>query len=72
MEGAKDNTTMKKTYIKPENTVVRINLESLVAVSPLTPQDTALDPDNVDDEITQTGDVGSREVIRSRGAWEEW
>ena len=63
---------MKKTYIEPQNTVVRINLESLVATSPLTPQNTSLNPESVDDEIQSSGDVGARDVIRSSGAWEEW
>lgn len=55
---------MKKTYIKPENTVVRLNTETMIAQSPA---------------LTGTytgGEVLSREVIqqdiKSQDAWEEW
>jgi hypothetical protein len=58
---------MKKTYIKPENTVVRINPESLVAASPETPQNVTVNP--LDEEVT---DPGAREIISSQDVWEEW
>lgn len=55
---------MKKTYIEPKNTVVRINVEAMIASSPA---------------LTGTysgGEVLSREVVRedikSQDAWEEW
>jgi len=55
---------MKKTYIKPENTVVRLNTETMIAQSP---------------GLTGTyngGSVLSREVvhedIEAPDAWEEW
>jgi len=55
---------MKKTYIEPKNTVVKISLETLIAQSP---------------GLTGTykgGEVLSREVvhedIEAPDAWEEW
>ena len=57
---------MKKQYIKPENTVVEINLkETLLQMS--------------EGEGENAGEANSREVVISdetttiaRGAWEEW
>ena len=59
---------MKKTYIEPKNTVVRINLETLIAQSPT--GDVLVKPDK--DAITNSNNFGGREVIKTRDAWEEW
>ena len=50
---------MKKLYIKPENTVVRIEAEALIANSSLQLGG------------TQDGVAGAREVIQEPDAWEE-
>jgi len=61
---------MKKTYVKPETLVVAINVETLIALSPINEEATSGDPN---------GDGNSREVLISdettiiaRGAWETW
>ena len=62
---------MKKTYIKPETMVVRINMETLIAQSPTPPvnsEDAADDSYNPGDGSNSLG----REVIRSQDPWEEW
>lgn len=59
---------MKKTYIEPKNTVVRINLETLIAQSPT--GDVVVKPGET--PIEDPNDFGGREIISSRGAWEEW
>lgn len=61
---------MKKTYIKPENTVVLLNTETMIANS--------ADPTqffNTEEKAFVEGGIVEqdvREVIRSRDAWEEW
>ena len=55
---------MKKTYIKPENTVVRLNTETMIAQS--NPQY------NPDQSTTATSGNLAREVIQAPDAWEEW
>ena len=65
---------MKKTYIKPENTVVSINLETLIAQSPVSGTSGAEDL-GVNGGGTGSGGIheaSSREVIQSPDAWEEW
>jgi hypothetical protein len=58
---------MKKIYIKPENTVVAINVrENLMDASQGTLST------NEDDKITLPEDFGAREVIKTPDAWEEW
>ena len=57
---------MKKTYIEPKNTVVRIKLETLIASSP---ENVTLDKSG---SISSENEVGSREVINTPDAWEEW
>lgn len=58
---------MKKIYIKPENTVVAINVrENLMDASQGTLST------NEEDKITLPGDFGGREVIKSQDVWEEW
>ena len=57
---------MKKTYIKPENTIVLLNTETMIA------QSGKMDETK---EVPHEGDYytpGAREVISSRDAWEEW
>ena len=58
---------MKKTYIAPENTVVNIKLETMIAQSDPTPA--AL---NKSVTIDNVNNIGSREVIETPDAWEEW
>ncbi len=55
---------MKKTYIEPKNTVVKISLETLIAQSP------GLTGTYTDGEILSREVV--REDIKSQDAWEEW
>ena len=63
---------MKKIYIKPETLVVAVNVkEHLMEPSILTPETPANPADSGAGDITDTNILG-REVIRSRGAWEEW
>jgi len=58
---------MKKTYIKPENTVIAINVrENLMDAS-----QGSLST-NEEDRITLSNDFGGREVIEAPDAWEEW
>jgi len=59
---------MKKIYVKPENTVVRIKLGNLIAASPDNPTPQDLPGGSAEEEFTPK----AREVIQSRGAWEEW
>ena len=64
---------MKKTYIKPENTVVKFNVEQVICTS----IDTVEGGGGV---RVGTGGTGSssiisgeaREVIQVPNAWEEW
>lgn len=56
---------MKKTYIKPETTVVALNVCNNLLVESI------VDINN-DDAFPQEAVPEAREVIRSRGAWEEW
>ena len=62
---------MKRTYIKPDITVVALNVRDNVLVS------ISGDGDAIVGNGGGSGDGGiieadAREVIRSRGAWEEW
>jgi len=64
---------MKKTYIKPENTVVKLNLETLIANSPTPP--VATDPEQAADKNFDAGggsNTLAREVINTPNAWDEW
>ena len=56
---------MKKTYIEPKNTVVCINLETLIAQSPGYGGTTTENSGNLSREVV-------REDIKSQDAWEEW
>jgi len=58
---------MKKTYIEPKNTVVRINLETLIANSPT--GDVVVNRSG--SSISSSADFGGREVIDDPDAWEE-
>ena len=55
---------MKKIYIEPKNTVVRIKMETMIAQSAPDYKST-----NTTDEVS--GNL-SREVIQAPDAWEEW
>ena len=59
---------MKKTYIEPKNTVVSINLETLIAQSPT--GDVVAKPGGT--PIDNPGNFGGREVIKTPDVWEEW
>ena len=56
---------MKKTYIEPKNTVVRINMETMVATSPGYGGTTTENSGNLSREVV-------REDIEAPDAWEEW
>lgn len=58
---------MKKTYIKPENTVVTFNVEQIICESI---NNTNGGPD-VGEEMS-SGGANSRETIKSQDVWEEW
>ena len=59
---------MKKTYIEPKNTVVRINMETMIAQSPDNPTPQNL-PGGSEEEVFTPK---AREVIKTPDAWEEW
>lgn len=59
---------MKKTYIEPKNTVVRLNTENIIASSPT--GDVVVKPSG--EAITNPDEFGARETIKSPDAWEEW
>lgn len=58
---------MKKTYIKPENTVAIIDVEKMIAQST-----TEVPQSNTDYNPSISGDIQGREVIKSQDVWEEW
>lgn len=54
---------MKKTYIKPGNIVVTLNVERMVCTS----------GEFTETQINSASDIGAREtVINTPDAWEEW
>jgi hypothetical protein len=71
LEGAKDNTTMKKTYIEPKNTVVKLSLETMIAGSADPTQGFNNDKEAIID-LGGNAEMESREVIDIPDAWEEW
>ena len=65
---------MKKIYVKPENTVVSINLETLIAQSPVSGTSGA---EGLGGNGGGTGgsyitDADAREIIKTPDVWEEW
>jgi len=65
---------MKKTYIVPENTVVRLNVEQMVCISgPTLTNTSASTTDSAPSDIEEMMDGNSlaREV-NTPDAWEEW
>jgi len=60
---------MKKTYIKPENTVVCINVETMIATSPGTDQMFSANKAVVNEGVVE---IEAREVVQTPDAWEEW
>ena len=56
---------MKKTYIEPKNTVVRIKLETMI----LAQSAPDYKPENTTD--AESGNL-SRECISAPDAWDEW
>lgn len=71
VEGAKDITNMKKTYIKPETTVVALKVRDNMLISASGGGDNLLG-NGGSTESSSIVNADSREVIRSRDAWEEW
>lgn len=66
---------MKKTYIEPKNTVVKLSLETLVATSPLGLMDFNPEPAEKDGgKVIMEGRevIIEESTISSRDAWEEW
>lgn len=65
---------MKKIYVKPENTVVSINLETLIAQSPVSGTSGAegLGGNGGGTGGSSITDADAREIIQSPDAWEEW
>ncbi len=65
---------MKKIYVKPENTVVSINLETLIAQSPVSGISgvDGLGGNGGGTSGSTITDADAREIIQSRDAWEEW
>ena len=68
---------MKKTYIKPETIVVSLKVRDNVMINASAGGDQILGDGAGGTQNLPTepgGDVftDAREVIRSRGAWEEW
>lgn len=67
---------MKKIYIKPENIVVALHVRDNVMQIGSVQGTSGADNLKVDDSGSGTSggsyDPDAREVIRSRGAWEEW
>ncbi len=59
---------MKKTYIEPKNTVVRIKLETMI-LAQSDPSPAALDTTVT---ISEDSEIGAREVIDVPDAWDEW
>lgn len=57
---------MKKTYIKPENTVVLLNTETMIA------QSGKMDEDQTVPNNGEYYTPGARETVKSPDAWEEW
>ncbi len=60
---------MKKTYIEPKNTVVKLNLETMIAGSAEHQQTFSDTP-----AVIEEGNVGmeGREIIKTPDVWEEW
>jgi len=65
---------MKKTYIEPKNTVVKLSLETMIAGS-IDNIDTSSIPGfgKGDDTYSESiSEADAREVIDAPDAWEEW
>lgn len=60
---------MKKIYIKPQNTVAYLNVESMIAGSI---HDTNVLDVNGGTAESDIVEGGAREVISVRDTWEEW
>ena len=62
---------MKKTYIEPKNTVVKLNLEQIMCLSEVSGDAQKYVPAERPSEANQ-GDGFAREVISAPDAWDEW
>ncbi len=61
---------MKKTYIEPENTVVKLNLEKMLANSPTDPQ-RSFNPETP--AAVGDGDIlEEMDARESLNTWDEW
>ena len=63
---------MKKTYIKPENTIVVLGIEKIICNSIPERGDSPIGQGGGNGTTDVSGDNLVREVIQSRDAWEEW
>lgn len=64
---------MKKTYIKPETTVVALNVrDNVMNITSPVPGQGQGDAQSGGGPGGESGDGYSREVIQPHGAWEEW
>lgn len=64
---------MKKTYIKPEITIVVLGIEKIICNSIPERGDSPIDPgDGNGTPDIGGGDNLAREIIQSRDAWEDW
>jgi hypothetical protein len=64
---------MKKTYIKPETTVVALNVRDNVLQAGSVVEVQGITGFKKGDEYTSGSyDSGAREVIEAPDAWEEW
>ena len=62
---------MKKSYIEPKLTIINLKLEGLMCISGFD-EEAQKYTDQTRPAEMAGGDTFGREVIRSRGAWEEW
>lgn len=62
---------MKKTYIKPENTVLALNIERMICLSKNDDTE-AVTNSTLRNGYGNGGDSYSRETVKSPDAWEEW
>ena len=73
MEGAKDNTTMKKIYIEPKNTVVALRVRDNVMINASGDGNPILGDGGGTQDMGEGEHFGdAREVIDVPDAWEEW
>lgn len=62
---------MKKTYIEPKNTIVRLNVERIMCLSEVSSDAQKYVPEERPSEANQ-GDGLARRTISAPDAWDEW